>query len=72
MVSRADGAIADAFISDEERGRVLADGELDELRKIGLQLEAFFGCAQDVEWCIRGSELFVLQSRPITTLGAHG
>lgn len=72
VVSRADGAIADAFISDEERGRVLADGELDELRKIGLQLEAFFGCAQDVEWCIRGSELFVLQSRPITTLGAHG
>jgi pyruvate,water dikinase len=37
-----------------------------------LRLEVFFRSPQDVEWCIRGAELLVLQSRPITTLGAHG
>ena len=72
VVSRADGAVVDAFVPDDERGRALADDELDDLRKMGLQIEAFFGCPQDVEWCIRGPELFILQSRPITTLGAHG
>jgi pyruvate,water dikinase len=72
VVSRADGALVDAFIPDAERGRVLSEPELNGLRDIGLRLEAFFGSPQDVEWCMRGGELLVLQSRPITTLGAHG
>ena len=72
VVSRDDGASVDAFIPDEARGRVLSEAELKRLQDIGLRLEAFFGSPQDVEWCIRGGELLVLQSRPITTLGAHG
>jgi pyruvate,water dikinase len=54
----------------EEQGaaRVLTDAELDRLRVTGLRVEAFFGSPQDVEWCIRGDELLLLQSRPITTL----
>lgn len=72
VVSRDGGVVIDTFIPDEERGRVLSDAELQRLRDIGLQLETFFGAPQDVEWCIRASELLVLQSRPITTLGAHG
>jgi pyruvate,water dikinase len=72
VVSRDDGTSVDAFIPDETRGRVLSEAELKTLRDIGLRLEAFFGSPQDVEWCIRGGELLVLQSRPITTLGAHG
>ena len=72
VVSRDDGTVVDAFIPDDERGQVLSPPELEGLRQMGLRLEAFFGAPQDVEWCIRGSELFILQSRPITTLGAHG
>lgn len=72
VVSRDGGVVLDTFIPDEERGRVLSDAELKNLRDIGLQLETFFGSPQDVEWCIRASDLLVLQSRPITTLGAHG
>jgi pyruvate, water dikinase len=48
--------------------RVLTNEELHELRTTGLRVEAFFGAPQDVEWCIRGKELLLLQSRPITTL----
>jgi pyruvate,water dikinase len=72
VVSRDDAAIVDMFIPDEERGRVLTGGELNGLRDLGLRLEAFFGSPQDVEWCIRGGSLMLLQSRPITTLGTHG
>lgn len=55
---------------DEAQGstRVLARAELQCLRAMGLRLEALFGAPQDVEWCIRGGELLLLQSRPITAL----
>jgi len=54
----------------EEQGgaRVLSNDELNALREMGLRLEAFFGQPQDVEWCIGQGGLFLLQSRPITTL----
>ena len=54
----------------EEQGaeRVLTNDELQQLRTVGLRLERFFGSAQDIEWSIRGGELLLLQSRPITTL----
>jgi pyruvate,water dikinase len=51
---------------------VLDDPELVRLCDLGMKLEEFFGAPQDVEWCIRGAELLLLQSRPITTLAAHG
>jgi pyruvate,water dikinase len=69
VIARDDGAVIETFIPEEDRGRAVSDAELQALRDIGLRIEAFFGCPQDVEWCIRGGELLVLQSRPITTLG---
>jgi pyruvate,water dikinase len=48
--------------------RVLSSEELHTLREAGLRLESLFGSPQDVEWCIQGSDLLLLQSRPITTL----
>jgi pyruvate,water dikinase len=34
---------------------------------MALHLETLFGCPQDIEWTWRGSELVLLQARPITT-----
>lgn len=48
--------------------RVLDVKELQDLRTTGLRVEAFLGSPQDIEWSYRGSELLLLQSRPITTL----
>jgi phosphoenolpyruvate synthase/pyruvate phosphate dikinase len=31
-------------------------------------IEAYFGCPQDIEWCLYETTFFVVQSRPITTL----
>lgn len=33
--------------------------------------EGYFGRPQDIEWAIEGDALYLLQSRPITTLGAQ-
>jgi pyruvate,water dikinase len=72
VVSRRDGSLLESFIPHQERGRVLAEAELQRLQRLGVRLEEFFGAPQDVEWCMRGAELLLLQSRPITTLGGHG
>jgi pyruvate,water dikinase len=49
-------------------GGVLAAGELVRLAELGCALEDRFGGPQDIEWAIAGGELYLLQSRPVTTL----
>jgi len=44
---------------------------VSELSKLGSQLEKEFGYPQDIEWAIAGNKVYVLQSRPITTLNGH-
>ncbi|MHA1976256.1 MAG: PEP/pyruvate-binding domain-containing protein [Candidatus Hodarchaeales archaeon] len=41
------------------------------LYKLILKLEAQFGCPQDIEFAIADKKVFILQSRPITTLKGH-
>jgi pyruvate,water dikinase len=53
---------------EQQRLPVLSEAERAALVDLAVRVEAFFGVPQDVEWAIAGSELFVLQSRPITTL----
>jgi len=62
------GLVERAVPEHLQRARVLDDRELVALRELAEQVEAFFGLPQDVEWAIGRGELFVLQSRPITTL----
>jgi len=42
-----------------------------KLYKLGNRLEKELGCPQDIEWSIVGGELYLLQSRPVTTLIGH-
>ena len=51
--------------SDEQ---VLDEGEIKALSELGVKIEEHYGSPQDIEWCIEGKELFIVQSRPITTL----
>ncbi|MBI5365620.1 MAG: phosphoenolpyruvate synthase [Planctomycetes bacterium] len=49
----------------------LDDAACARLADLGTRIEAAYGGApQDVEWTLRGADLFVLQARPITTLAA--
>lgn len=48
----------------------LTDAQLAELHELGKRCEKFFGAPQDLEWAIAGGSLFLLQSRPITTVAA--
>lgn len=65
---------SDLAIEDRDRreaGRPApSDALVLELARLALRLEAHFGCPQDVEFAFEGSSIALLQSRPITTLGA--
>ncbi|MBI4830965.1 MAG: hypothetical protein HY801_05305 [Candidatus Lindowbacteria bacterium] len=38
------------------------------LAELAKKVESCFGLPQDIEWAVKGEEIFLLQSRPITTL----
>ena len=46
----------------------LQRGRIAELSKIGMQVEAFYGAPQDIEWARADEQFHLLQARPITTL----
>jgi pyruvate, water dikinase len=50
--------------------RVLSDAEIAKLAMYGKIAENHYGIPQDVEWGVVGGSIFILQSRPITTIGA--
>jgi pyruvate,water dikinase len=49
-------------------GGVLQPDELTKLAELGCALQDRFGCPQDVEWAMANGQLYLLQSRPVTTL----
>lgn len=48
--------------------RVLEQEEIRQLVKLGKELAKRFGAPQDIEWAIADGNIYLLQSRPITTL----
>jgi len=49
--------------------QVLSDAELAKLAMYGKIAENHYGIPQDVEWGIVAGTIYILQSRPITTIG---
>jgi pyruvate,water dikinase len=52
--------------------RPSVDDVLDEAIEAALELEREFGDPQDVEWAHDGERLYIVQSRPITTVSMEG
>ncbi len=46
----------------------LSDGQVIALAKIGAKIEAHYRKPQDMEWAMQDGTLFIVQSRPVTTL----
>ena len=67
-----------AIDAERQTMQTLTDEQILQLEQVGRKIEAYFGCPQDIEWCISGGHssedtpvplsFFVVQSRPITTL----
>ncbi len=57
-------------VPEAERNRPsLTRGKVELVAKMGIQLHQRMGAPQDIEWAAEGDRMFLLQSRPITTIG---
>lgn len=68
VASSEGGAREEEIDPARQREPALTDGQILQIAATGRQIEAHFGQPQDIEWCVTGGELHVVQARPITTL----
>jgi pyruvate,water dikinase len=62
------GTREEAVAPERQAEPALTDAQAVRLAALGRSIEAHLGSPQDVEWCLAGDDLLVVQSRPITTL----
>lgn len=55
--------------SDQEKQN-LNDKQIQELFRLGKRLEEHYGRPQDIEWAIENGEVFLVQTRPVTTFNS--
>ena len=48
--------------------RVLSNDEISQLAELGKTIHKHYNFPQDTEWAIEGGKIYMLQSRPVTTL----
>ncbi|MBN2909436.1 phosphoenolpyruvate synthase [Polycladomyces sp. WAk] len=51
-----------------QQQQALPDQKILELAELGRRIEKHYGAEQDIEWCLEGDRIYILQSRPITSL----
>ncbi|WNZ61591.1 phosphoenolpyruvate synthase [Myxococcus sp. MxC21-1] len=70
LVRDAEGhTLRETLSPDQAHERVLSDVAVLELARLGMRVEQHYGAPQDIEWAEERGRLFLVQTRPITTLG---
>lgn len=71
VVPGSDSTRLQALSAEQQANPPLSEDEVARVFQLALQAEELFGSPQDVEWTFVGGELYVLQSRPITSVRAE-
>lgn len=56
--------------ADEQEKQKLSDEKVTELAKLVIHIEKHYGFPCDIEWAMEDDKLYIVQSRPITTLNS--
>jgi pyruvate,water dikinase len=67
VVTGPDATRLQTLSAEQQANPPLSEDEVARVFRLALQVEDLFGSPQDVEWTFVGDELYVLQSRPITS-----
>ncbi len=51
-----------------QKKQKLSDDEITQLVKLGKQIEEHYQFSQDIEWAKENSQIFIVQTRPVTTV----
>jgi pyruvate,water dikinase len=63
------GVIEEKLAYDRQRAASLTDEQALDVARLAAKVETHYGSPQDIEWGLYHGQLYLLQSRPITTLG---
>ena len=66
--SKEGGTKEQKMVPEMQNRQVLTDDQILKLAHTGRMIEAHFSRPQDIEWCLSDDSLYIVQSRPITTL----
>jgi len=73
MITKINGKNEHVNIKDEMQGKQkLTDDVIIELANYGKEIEEHYGWPQDIEWAVSKGQVFIVQSRPITTIKKGG
>jgi pyruvate,water dikinase len=62
------GGVCQVPVGQKDRHRsCLTDEQLIELVRLGYQVQAIYGYPQDIEWALCDGQLYVLQTRPLSS-----
>ncbi|MEM2954570.1 MAG: phosphoenolpyruvate synthase [Candidatus Nanoarchaeia archaeon] len=56
------------LLSEKRKAKVLTDDQIKQLWKLALDVEAHYQYPQDMEWAIENNRIYLVQTRPVTTL----
>ena len=62
------GTVSRPMPEDKRSAVSLSDTEVAELARLGATAQAYFDSPQDLEWAVEGGRIYLVQSRPITSL----
>jgi pyruvate,water dikinase len=62
------GTVTKELPQHQREKQVLTDQQIIDLATLGKKIEQHYGKPQDIEFCMINDEIFIVQSRPITTL----
>ena len=69
VLPMSDGGTVDVDIpADHMSDPAISDETIGKLCLAAINIEGLFGCPQDIEWCMDSEDIYIVQSRPITTL----
>lgn len=64
-----DGENIEVSLSKTEAGqKILTEGRVEKLVELATKIEDHYGTPQDIEWAIADGKIYIVQTRPITTL----
>jgi len=73
MITKRNGKTVEVELDEQKsKERVLSDEEIIKLVELGEIIESHYGTPQDVEWAIEGGKIYIVQSRPVTTIRKKG
>jgi len=64
----AGGLVWSDVPTNRQETQKLSEGQISELARLVVRIEEHYGFPCDIEWSLEDGELYILQSRPITTL----